>query len=120
MSTERDVYHAELRKLGHGLPIYEPDPAGQYDKVRVGDVGYVDRFGFFHRIFNAFLPQDDTINLQYGTPNDFEPLAGNSTAIFHRNPLPAGAMHSTYVRMLGGDFEVSGYAPSFLLNSIQV
>ncbi|EJD01902.1 uncharacterized protein FOMMEDRAFT_29043 [Fomitiporia mediterranea MF3/22] len=95
MPVEKDIYHTELYKLGHGLPIYEPDPAGKYDKVRVGDFGYVDRFGCFHRVFNVFLPKEDPINLQHGTPNDFVPLPSRSSSTYHRSPLPAGPMHST-------------------------
>lgn len=109
MTTEPFVYRKELQKLGHGYPVYEPDPGNEYDKVRIGDVGYVDRFGRFHTVFNAFLPPEHPVNQRRGTPRGFTPMDSRSSTTFPRSDLPAGPMHSTYVRVLGCNFDVSGY-----------
>lgn len=112
MTIASQVYLTELFELGHGVPLYDPHPADEYDKVRVFDVGYIDRdFGRYHRVFNASLPQNHQINLQYGTPADFElfQCGGRAPASFSSSPLPAGAMHSSHVKVLGSDVGVSGY-----------
>lgn len=103
------VYRDELSKLGHGHPLYEPDPKGEYDKVRIGDVRYVDRFGCFHTVFNTFLSSENPANQRSGTPEEFSPLDASAAGSFSRNDLPAGAMSSTYVRTLGCDLDISGY-----------
>ena len=66
-----DVYRDELRALGHGLPVYEPNPC-RYDRVRIGDVGVITEHGYFERCFNVFFSSDDPINDRFGVPEDFE------------------------------------------------
>lgn len=70
MFFDYDVYRDELRSLGLGLPIYEPDPSG-YDRVRIGDVGIITRYGDFERVFNVFYDADHPINACFGVPDDF-------------------------------------------------
>jgi len=53
-----DTYRDQLASLYHGRAPWMPDPAGLYDRVRVGDVGYVKQ-GNFLRMFSALLPVDD-------------------------------------------------------------
>ena len=106
MPTEQEVYRNELLKLGQGYPIYEPDPSGRYDRIRVGDVGFIDEFGFFHSIFNVFREATD-INQRYGTPRDFVPLRGPACETYRRTPLRAGPMHSAHVRTIGGSIGTS-------------
>jgi hypothetical protein len=67
-----DTYRDQLASLYHGHALWVPDPAGLYDRVRVGDVGYV-RQGHFLRMFNALLPADDDKQV-YGVPEGFAPL----------------------------------------------
>ncbi|KAN0131606.1 hypothetical protein V8E53_010448 [Lactarius tabidus] len=67
-----DIYRDQLASLYHGHAPWLPDPAGLYDRVRVGDVGYMRR-GHFLRLFNALLPADD-ITQVYGVPDGFVPL----------------------------------------------
>ncbi|KAI0266125.1 hypothetical protein BC834DRAFT_969641 [Gloeopeniophorella convolvens] len=82
-----DVYRDQLAGLFHGHALWEPNPAGLYDHVRVGDVGYVSQ-GHFLRMFNVLLPADDP-GQSYGVPEGFEPLSmgpfGNirHLALFH-------------------------------------
>ena len=67
-----DIYREQLENLRHGHALWEPSPAGLYDRVRVGDVGFV-RSGHFMRLFNALLPADDP-NQGYEVPTNFVPL----------------------------------------------
>jgi hypothetical protein len=67
-----DIYREQLSSLYHGHALWEPNPAGLYDQVRVGDVGVVLQ-GHFARMFNALLPAEHPLQ-GYGTPYDFAPL----------------------------------------------
>ena len=49
-----------------------PDPAGLYDRVQVGDIGYVYQ-GQFLRMFNALLPANDRTQV-LGVPKGIVPL----------------------------------------------
>lgn len=102
-----DVYSQQLLSLNNGVALYEPDPAGQYDRVRVGDVGHVTMYGWFQRLFNVFVPEDHPIN-HLGVPEDFAPLPSSSQATFRRTPLGPGVMRSAKVCTVGGALEVSG------------
>ena len=72
MAAEYDVYAEQLYSIQQGFALYEPDPAGEYDHVRVGDVGFV-QYGFFHRMFNIFMDEEDPIN-QLAVPDHFYPV----------------------------------------------
>jgi hypothetical protein len=57
-----NVYREQLSSLYHGIALWEPEPVKAfYDKVSIGDVGYVLN-GFFYRMFNVKLPWDDPLN----------------------------------------------------------
>ena len=106
--AEYDIYSSQLHSLGHGLALYEPDPAGKYDEVRVGDVGHVV-YGKFHRFFNIF---DDPEEGEEGLllPEGFEPLDARLAETYQRTPLAPGLMCSTSVRRVGGGIgAVAGY-----------
>jgi hypothetical protein len=68
-----DVYREQLRSLAHGHPIWKPDPANLYERVSIGDVGYV-REGYFVRILNVLLPSDDPSNRLLGEPEPYPRL----------------------------------------------
>ncbi|KLO18857.1 hypothetical protein SCHPADRAFT_819107 [Schizopora paradoxa] len=70
LNPEAEVYVKELRKLRYGFPLYDPDPAQSYDRVRIGDVGHVTDNGCFLRLFNVFYPEGDPINA-LGVPDGF-------------------------------------------------
>ncbi|KAI5116742.1 hypothetical protein M0805_000436 [Coniferiporia weirii] len=108
MSLECRVYQEELRSLGYGLPLYEPNPSG-YDHVRVADVGFAEKeTGYFHRIFNALLPADDPINLKYGTPAGFEPLFRECGETRSLNGIKAGSwLHLSHVKRIEGEIDFS-------------
>jgi hypothetical protein len=67
-----DNYRDQLANLYHGHALWVPDPAGLYDRVRVGDVGFTKQ-GHFLRMFNALLPDHDAAQV-YGVPEGFVPL----------------------------------------------
>ncbi|KAH8107367.1 hypothetical protein DFH11DRAFT_1517667 [Phellopilus nigrolimitatus] len=105
--AEYDVYSEQLFSLRNGHALYEPDPAGQdYDKVRIGDVGYV-HYGVFHRLFNICYDAHDPIN-KLGVPEYFEPIHPDDRKEYNRTPLPPGVMSSSSVRRIGGKIGASG------------
>jgi hypothetical protein len=67
-----DIYRDQLASLYHGHALWQPDPAGLYDRVNVGDVGIVKQ-GHFLRMFNALLPAGDAAQV-YGVPDGFVQL----------------------------------------------
>jgi hypothetical protein len=69
-----NVYREQLSSLHHGYALWEPDPVkGLYDRVSIGDVGYVYN-GFFYRMFNVTLPWDDPSNNKLGELEYYKPL----------------------------------------------
>ena len=71
-----DVYRERLSSLYHGHALWEPGPVEDlYEKVSIGDVGYVYN-GSFHRIFNVTLPWGDPSNQKFGAskPENYEPM----------------------------------------------
>ncbi len=101
-----DIYTRQLYSLKRGHALYEPDPAGEYDCVRVGDVGYITR-GAFHRGFNIFSSEDDPIN-NLGVPEGFQPCSVRSRRPHRRTPTKAGPLYSAHVRERGANVDVSG------------
>lgn len=91
-----DVYQEQLRSLGHGHPIWKPDPADLYQQVSVGDVGYV-REGYFVRIFNVLLPSDDPSNRLLGEPEPYPPLDLGPFGNIRHSSFPRGYYHSRFV-----------------------
>ncbi|KZT71110.1 hypothetical protein DAEQUDRAFT_724476 [Daedalea quercina L-15889] len=57
--TAADVYAGQLYRLGHGYPLWDPNPPK--GEPFIGDVGFISQ-GTFHRIFNALEPKDDGAN----------------------------------------------------------
>jgi hypothetical protein len=45
-----------------------------YDKVSIGDVGYLLQDGTFMRLFNVMLPYDHPSNRRLGDPVPYKPL----------------------------------------------
>ena len=75
MPVERpsNVYREQLSSLYHGLALWKPNPAGMYDHVSIGDVGYISR-GAFIRMFNVTLPWDDHSNTRLGSKPPYDLL----------------------------------------------
>ena len=95
--NESDLYRNELTLLGHGNPIWEPNPGTLYDCIRIGDVGYFLNNQFIP-FFNILAPSDDSnqnrrLPFPQPTTSDFPLLclpATYPTTQEDRNPLHAG------------------------------
>lgn len=85
-----NVYREQLSSLFHGCALWEPEPVVDlYDKVSIGDVGYVSN-GFFYRMFNVTLPWDDPLNTKLGQPDYYKPLEWGQFANVHKASLEKG------------------------------
>ncbi|PSR81768.1 hypothetical protein PHLCEN_2v6277 [Hermanssonia centrifuga] len=77
MATIADIFAQTLSKVTMGRAMWSPEPTegpdGLISKVCIGDVGYIDEDGAFHRLFNATLGIDHLSNSS-GVPEDFVPL----------------------------------------------
>ena len=56
-----DVLREQLTSLFHGHALWVPDPANLYERVLIGDVGYV-KDGYFVRMFNVLLDWSNPLN----------------------------------------------------------
>ena len=74
------TYREQLWSLYRGLALWEPNPGTLYDRVCIGDVGYVSE-GAFIRMFNVRLPWNDDSNETFGIPDRYEPLNINHISI---------------------------------------
>jgi hypothetical protein len=69
-----NVYRDQLSSLALGIALWDPAPQKKfYDKVSIGDVGYLHE-GTFIRLFNVILPWDDPSNGKLGKPEYYESL----------------------------------------------
>jgi len=74
-----NVYREQLWSLHRGVALWEPEPVNHlYEKVEVGDVGYLHN-GFFYRMFNVKLPWDDPLNQKMSTnkPENYKAMDPN-------------------------------------------
>ncbi|EMD38733.1 hypothetical protein CERSUDRAFT_92769 [Gelatoporia subvermispora B] len=69
MSTSESIYVRHLSLLGHGRPLWDPEPTN-HGEVHIGDVGYVFR-GAFIRLFNAMKDADEPENIGLTLPDPF-------------------------------------------------
>jgi hypothetical protein len=98
------VYRDQLASLYHGLALWKPNPPETigdppkaiYDKVSIGDVGYV-REGVFIRMFNVTLPWDHESNGILGEPVQYESLSCGPYANILQEPFDKGEYCSSYV-----------------------
>ena len=68
-----NVYREQLASLYLGHALWDPDPSDFYEKVSVGDVGFMIN-GLFFRMFNVRLPWDHPSNRLLGEPDPYKPL----------------------------------------------
>ncbi|PBK59492.1 hypothetical protein ARMSODRAFT_852849, partial [Armillaria solidipes] len=66
------IYVPMLMPLGHGYPLWLPDPPSNHPLggTQIGDLGYLDNEGGFVYLFNVCKAADDPVNLTR-TPPDF-------------------------------------------------
>ena len=74
------TYREQLWSLHRGLALWNPNPGELYDRVSIGDVGYVSE-GAFIRMFNVRLPWDDKSNETFGIPDPYVPLDFSNRSI---------------------------------------
>ncbi|KDQ18584.1 hypothetical protein BOTBODRAFT_104256 [Botryobasidium botryosum FD-172 SS1] len=67
-----DIYSDQLAALKRGFALWEPEPAGDYSQVELGDVGYT-LYGSFQRLFNILRPANHPSQTR-GVPECFEQL----------------------------------------------
>jgi len=68
------VYQGQMTTLSHGLALWNPSPPKEiYDKVSIGDVGYLHE-GSFIRLFNVMLPWSHESNRMLGEPEPYKSL----------------------------------------------
>jgi hypothetical protein len=92
-----NVYREQLTSLYHGHALWEPGPIRSiYDRVTIGDVGYVND-GFFYRMFNVILPWDDPSNGRLGKPEQYTSLDLGSFANTRDATLAKGDYYSRNV-----------------------
>ncbi|KAN0136358.1 hypothetical protein V8E53_005726 [Lactarius tabidus] len=104
------VYREQLTSLYHGHALWEPDPANIYEKVSVGDVGYV-REGYFFRMFNVLLGSDHPSNRIIGEPDPYEPVDLGPFVNVRVSRLSRGDYHSRYVSTQEHNIGVQAQAP---------
>ena len=96
MVLAADVYAEQLCYRGYGLPLWVPEPS-KFGEVQIGDVGYVERGGFY-RLFNAAFPADHPMNRD-GVPPEFEVMEINPRHVHKRdNYLNPGPLCSRSVK----------------------
>ncbi|KAI0292229.1 hypothetical protein B0F90DRAFT_1616255, partial [Multifurca ochricompacta] len=105
-----NVYREQLTSLYHGHALWDPDPANLYDRVSVGDVGYVKE-GYFYRMFNVRLPWDHPSNRMLGEPDVYEPVDLGPFENIRRSRLPRGDYYSRYVSTQEHNIGVQAQAP---------
>lgn len=114
MLAAHEVYRSQLSDICEGVALYDPDPAGDYDHVRIGDVGHLKR-GRFLRAFNIFFPAGDEVNSR-GVPTGFVPLPEDvKNDTYRETPFPPGTICSKHVkREIGGEVQLTGCVRSKL------
>jgi hypothetical protein len=70
-----NIYRTQLSSLNNGLALWDPNPVENlYDRVSIGDVGYLLENGAFMRLFNVTLSRDDPSNKLLEVPEEYSPL----------------------------------------------
>lgn len=94
-----DIYAEGLFHLGHGYPLWGPEPDETCGEVRLGDVGYI-RDGHFNLLFNCMRGRDDPVNSKQGVPDNFEIFSPPpNTTIQRPNEITATMLHSQSARV---------------------
>jgi hypothetical protein len=93
-----NVYRVQLSSLYHGYALWNPDPVKEiYDRVLIGDVGYVNSAGYFYRMFNVTFPWNHPSNNKLGKPDHYEPLDLGKFVNSHKAHFVKGDYYSPNV-----------------------
>lgn len=96
-----DVFRESLTSLFHGHALWEPDPAGLYTQVSVGDVGFV-KDGHFCRMFNVLLEWNDPSNRTLCEPEPYSRLDLGPFINIRKTSFSKGDYYSRYVTAIQG------------------
>ena len=112
MGLSSTVYAELLSRYGHGHPLWDPEPSEGLDgcvrDVQLGDVGYIDAYGGFRRLFNITVDAQHELNAG-GTPAGFTPIAFNQSLKRQKeDALSPGPLCSEGVEMHAVETQVSG------------
>ena len=77
--TAWNIYADELRHHKYGYPLWMPDPDLSDTEVQLGDVGWIDKGGFY-QIFNSMKAKGEP-QIRNAVPSGFEPFCLPTLAI---------------------------------------
>jgi hypothetical protein len=104
MPTSPEILAGQLYHYGHGRALWSPEPLD--GEVRIGDVGHIDEYGAFRRLFNVTVDAEHPLN-RGGLPDNFVPLRFNKRLLSVRpDHFPPAAFHSQSVKST----KLDGYA----------
>ena len=107
MTAAWDIYAQQLMPLGHGHPLWGPEPCPVFGEVNLGDVGYL-REGHFIFLFNTMCSADDPVNLKKGVPDGFEMLVVPDFATVSRpGAVTQLQLHSKSLQSTSGSVSAS-------------
>ena len=104
-----ELYAHKQFRHSLGYALFDPAPCSNYDKVRIGDVGYVKR-GQFIRLFNAFHEADSPVNQGALLPDNFVPIGERFRATYETRSIHSGHKTSERVRALRIEGSISAPA----------
>ncbi|KAL5513483.1 hypothetical protein ACEPAH_3882 [Sanghuangporus vaninii] len=108
MPSHQELYAQMQRKHKLGYALFDPSSGTTYDKVRVGDVGYIDDAGTFMKLFNVFHTGNDKRNTDTHLPDGFTPIAKKFTEIDVNQSVGNKLFISASVRQLKLDGSAKG------------
>jgi len=95
------VYQDQLSSPYHGQALWDPDPAGLYEEVSVGDVGYTLE-GYFYRMFNVLHESNDPSNCRIFIPQSYPRLDLGPFVNIEESTFSKGHYHSRFVTVEEG------------------
>jgi hypothetical protein len=96
-----NVYRVQLSSLHRGYALWNPNPVKKtYNRVSIGDVGYVNNTGTFHRMFNVTLEWDHPSNKKLGEPEPYERLDCGPFVNTEENAFDSGDYYTPSVSSL--------------------
>ena len=104
-----DIYAEQLFPLGHGHPLWIPEPNNNGREIDIGDVGWL-KDGDFRSLFNSMKPEDDPVNAAKGVPLDFEVFNPRNISIGTYPRITQPAVCSRSVRILEESTETAADA----------
>ncbi|KAI6022003.1 hypothetical protein EDC04DRAFT_345148 [Pisolithus marmoratus] len=129
----QDSYAKHLPCAKYGYPLWMPEPMGTLPEdylergLQIGDVGTVDREGWFDVLFNICKGSNNALHVCRGVPKNFQPVQPVKDADVRcsDNAISAGAIHSSGItrhlqpdnlsRLFDYEFDLSTRAGAILI-----